>query len=317
VPPTPEPSPPTPVLEVRDLTKAYGSFRAVDRVSFELRKGQILGLLGPNGAGKTTTIQMLVGITLPDAGSIRYFGLDLQRHREACLERVNFSSSYNMLQGRITVWENLIVFARLYRVDKPEHKIRDLCGYFGITHLLSQLFKVLSSGERTRVNLVKALLNDPEVVLMDEPTASLDPDVADRTLSLIESLRDSRALAIVYTSHEMDEVTRICDEVIFLDHGRIVAQDTPARLTKRILHSQVRVRFEGQRGQVLGALNGRFAAVAVPHENVVVVTTEEHLIPQAIFDISNAGVRIVDIDIEKPTLEDVFLQIARGDGHLS
>jgi ABC-2 type transport system ATP-binding protein len=303
-----------PVLEVRELTKLYGSFRAVDRVSFELRKGQILGLLGPNGAGKTTTIQMLVGITLPNGGEIRYFGQDLHRHREACLERINFSSSYNMLQSRITVWENLIVFAGLYRVRKPDQKIRDLCDYFGVTHLLGQRFKVLSSGERTRVNLVKALLNDPEVVLMDEPTASLDPDIADRTLSLIESLRESRDLAIVYTSHQMDEVTRICDEVIFLDHGRIVAQDTPAQLTRRIPTSYVRVRFEGSGGQVVSALNGRFTDVKLAHDNVVVVTTEEHLVPRAILEIGNSGVHIVDIDIEKPTLEDVFLQIARGNG---
>lgn len=301
------------VLEVSKLTKLYGSFRAVDAISFTLNKGQILGLLGPNGAGKTTTIQMLVGITLPDGGSIRYFDLDLQKHRDACLQRINFSSSYNMLQSRITVWENLIVYALLYRVKKPEQKIRDLCSYFSISHLLDQRFKNLSSGERTRVNLVKALLNDPEVVLLDEPTASLDPDIADRTLSLIESLRESRDLAIVYTSHQMDEVTRLCDEVIFLDHGRIVAQDTPARLTRRISNSQVRLRFEGPRSHVEGALDGRYAEVSLPSENVVVITTEERLIPQAIFDIGNAGVRIVDIDIEKPTLEDVFLQIARGD----
>jgi ABC-2 type transport system ATP-binding protein len=157
------------------------------------------------------------------------------------------------------------------------------------------------------------LLNDPEVVLLDEPTASLDPDIADRTLSMIESLRESRDLAIVYTSHQMDEVTRLCDEVIFLDHGRIVAQDTPARLTRRIATSQVRLRFEGPRSHVEGALDGRYAEVALPSDNVVVITTEERLIPQAIFDIGNAGVRITDIDIEKPTLEDVFLQIARGE----
>src|SRR5229473_8145102 len=113
-------------LEVSNLTKLYGSFRAVDGVGFSLDKGRIVGLLGPNGAGKTTTIQMLVGITLPDGGTIRYFGQDLHRHREACLQRINFSSSYNNLQGRITVWENLIVFARLYRVAQPESKIREL-----------------------------------------------------------------------------------------------------------------------------------------------------------------------------------------------
>src|SRR5205823_11070970 len=145
------------------------------------------------------------------------------------------------------VWENLLVFARLYRVARPERKISELGAYFGIQDLMGQRFLTLSAGQKTRVNLVKALLNDPEVVLMDEPTASLDPDIADRTLSLIESLRDSRELSIVYTSHQMDEVTRICDEVIFLDRGRIVAQDTPRELVKRVARAQLRVTFAGDR----------------------------------------------------------------------
>ncbi len=302
-----------PALEVSNLTKLYGSFRAVGGISFCVPRGKIVGLLGPNGAGKTTTIQMLVGITLPDGGEIRYFGQDLHHHREACLQRINFSSSYNNLQGRITVWENLIVFARLYRVAQPEQKIQNLGRYFGIDELMGQRFLTLSAGQRTRVNLTKALLNDPEVLLMDEPTASLDPDIADRTLSLIESLRESRDLAIVYTSHQMDEVTRICDEVIFLDRGRIVAQDTPAGLTARIANSRLRVMFEGQPQLVVSALQSHFANVELPTHNVVLVTTEAQRIPQAIFDIGNSGVRITDIDIKKPTLEDVFLHIARGD----
>jgi ABC-2 type transport system ATP-binding protein len=177
---------------------------------------------------------------------------------------------------------------------------------------MGQRFLTLSAGQRTRVNLTKALLNDPEVLLMDEPTASLDPDIADRTLSLIESLRESRDLAIVYTSHQMDEVTRICDEVIFLDHGRIVAQDTPAGLTSRIALSHLRVTFEGDQAVVVAALQAHFTDVALPAHNVVVVTAETHRIPEAIFDIRNSGVWITDIDIKKPTLEDVFLQIARG-----
>ena len=306
------------MLSVEGLTKFYGSFTAVDHIAFELQKGQIVGLLGPNGAGKTTTIQMLTGITLPDGGTIKYFGMELHKHREACLQRINFSSSYNMLQNRITVWENLLVFARLYRVSKPESRIREMGEYFGITRLMDQRFMTLSAGQKTRVNLVKALLNDPEIILMDEPTASLDPDIADRTLSLIESLRESRELSIVYTSHQMDEVTRICDEVIFLDHGRIVAQDTPEGLTRRIAGgTRVQVRFDGQPREVLSALSPRFDDVAMAENNVVVVTTEEHQVPRAIFDIGNTGVHVLEIDIRKPTLEDVFLQIARGsNGHV-
>ena len=308
---------PEAVLEVQELTKNYGSFRAVDRVSFTLTRGRILGLLGPNGAGKTTTIQMLVGITMPDGGSITYFGMDLHKNREACLQRINFSSSYNMLQNRISVWENLIVYARLYRVREPEHKIRDMGEYFGITQLMGQRFMTLSAGQKTRVNLVKALLNDPEVVLMDEPTASLDPDIADRTLSLIESLRASRELAIVYTSHQMDEVTRICDEVIFLDHGHIVAQDTPESLTRRIKSAEVCVTFAGASEAVVAALRETFPEVKLEGQHEVVVTTATERIPQVIFKVGNSGVRVLDIDIRKPTLEDVFLQIARGNGHVT
>jgi ABC-2 type transport system ATP-binding protein len=306
------------VLEVGDLSKSYGSFRAVDTISFSLNKGQVVGLLGPNGAGKTTTIQMLVGITLPDGGVIRYFGLDLHTHREACLQRINFSSSYNMLQNRISVWENLIVFARLYQVAQPETRIRSMGEYFGITSLMDQRFITLSAGQKTRVNLVKALLNDPEVILMDEPTASLDPDIADRTLSLIESLRAARDLAIVYTSHQMDEVARICDEVIFLDHGRIVAQDTPQGLTRRIAGgTRVYMRVDGPPQTVIDALHPDFKDVSLADANVVVVTIPEHQVAKAIFDVGNTGVGVLDIDIRKPTLEDVFLQIARGNGNVA
>jgi ABC-2 type transport system ATP-binding protein len=258
---------------------------------------------------------MLVGITLPDGGAIRYFGRDLHRHREACLQRINFSSSYNMLQGRITVWENLIVYARLYRVVDPATRIRELGSYFGITELMGQRFLTLSAGQKTRVNLVKSLLNDPQVVLMDEPTASLDPDIADRTLSLIESLRESRELAIVYTSHQMDEVTRICDEVIFLDRGRIVAQDTPDGLTRRIANARVRIAFSGSSEVVSAALADGFDNVVIDC-NVVDIATDEHRVPEAISRVAGA-VTMVDIDIRKPTLEDVFLQIARGDKHVT
>ena len=153
---------------------------------------------------------------------------------------------------------------------------------------------------------------------MDEPTASLDPDIADRTLSLIESLRASRDLAIVYTSHQMDEVTRICDEVIFLDRGRIVAQDTPAGLMGRINNTRVSMRFTGSREEVHAALASAFPDLSCPEDDVVVVTTEDHRVPEAIFTLGQIdGVRVVDIDIRKTTLEDVFLQIARRSGHVA
>ncbi len=151
-----------PVLVVEKLTKDYDSYRAVDAVSFEIQKGQVMGLLGPNGAGKSTTIQMLVGITLPTGGQIRYFGRDFAKHRQASLQRINFASAYNTLQGRISVRENLLVFAGLYQVEQPKQKITELLDYFEIGRLANTQYWDLSAGERTRVNLAKSLLNDPE-----------------------------------------------------------------------------------------------------------------------------------------------------------
>ena len=177
------------VLEVKNLTKRFGNTTVVDNISFSVKKGQIMGLLGPNGAGKTTTIHILLGITSPTEGTITYFDKDFYIHKQYCLQRINFASAFNTLQGRITVWENLLVFADLYNVKNPKKKIMDLIEYFKSEDLLNQPYQNLSSGQKTRINIIKALINDPELILMDEPTASLDPDIVDKTLTLIEELK--------------------------------------------------------------------------------------------------------------------------------
>ena len=235
------------VLEVENLVKNYGSFRAVDGISFSVPKGKVVGFLGPNGAGKTTTIQMLLGITERSGGAIKYFGEDFFRNRQKSLQRINFASAFNTLLGRISVIENLLVFAGLYQIKSPRKRILELAEYFEIVDLLPERYWDISSGQKTRVNLMKSLLNDPELILMDEPTASLDPDITDKTLTLIENLKKSRNLSILYTSHNMDEITRVCDEVIFLDHGKIVAQDTPLNLTKKITGAQLRLIFDNHK----------------------------------------------------------------------
>jgi ABC-2 type transport system ATP-binding protein len=303
----------TALLEVDGLVKEYAGFRAVDRVSFVIPKGHVIGLLGPNGAGKTTTIHMLLGITTPTAGRIVYFGQDFTAHRQACLQRINFASSYNTLQGRITVWQNLVVYGHLYGIRRPDDKIRRWAEYFQVTPLLHRRYWDLSTGQRTRVNLIKALLNDPELILMDEPTAALDPDIADKTLSLIEEIRRDAGVSILYTSHRMNEVTRICDEVIFLDRGRIFAQDTPLGLTKRIRSAQLRLTVEGNHEVVASFLRERAQTFRFNQDHGVVIDTKEEQIPEVIFGLSERGVWITDIEVEKPTLEDVFLKIARGD----
>ena len=212
------------VLEVKDLYKRYGSFTAVDGIDFSIKRGEVVGLLGPNGAGKSTTIQMLLGLLTPTAGHIQYFGLDFQKDRMEILHRINYLSAFNTLQEKITVEQNLRVFAQAYNVKNPRQKIDELLEYFGVSQLKNENYSDISAGQRTRVNLTKAFLNDPELILMDEPTASLDPDIVDRVLTLIEDLKKERKLTILYTSHNMQDVERICDSVIFLAHGKIIRQ---------------------------------------------------------------------------------------------
>ena len=184
-------------------------------------------MLGPNGAGKTTTIQLLLGLTTPTSGSIRIFGLDLPEHRREILQRVNFSSAYISLPFNLSVRENLNVFARLYGVSDRARRIRELLELFEISDVAGTVTGRLSSGQVTRVNLCKAFLNDPEVLFLDEPTASLDPDIAEKVRGALKLVQKERGVTIVYTSHNMHEVELVCDRVIFLSHGRLVAQGTP------------------------------------------------------------------------------------------
>ncbi len=307
------------ILSVNHLIKKFGlpagGFTAVNDISFELKEGEILGLLGPNGAGKTTTIQMLMGIIIPTAGTIHYFAKDFFRHRQYCLGKINYASAFNTLQGRVTVLENLLVFSELYGVASPRKKIADLLAYFEMIDLANKRYWDLSSGERTRINLIKSLLNDPQLILMDEPTASLDPDIADKTMSLIEKLKKDKKMSILFTSHNMAEVTRICDRVIFLDRGSIVAQDTPLGLTKNIEKAELQLTFDTGKDLVRGYIAEYGLKHSFVNEHVVVIQAAEKQIPKIIFGISKKGVWMTDIEVRKPTLEDVFLQIARGKPH--
>lgn len=305
------------VLEVSGLVKKYKNFTAVDGISFCVPRGSVVGFLGPNGAGKTTTIQMLLGITERTGGNIKYFGEDFFQNRQSCLQRINFTSAFNTLLGRISVIENLIVFAGLYQIKNYKNKISDLAEYFKVTNLLNKRYWDLSSGQKTRINLIKSLLNDPELLLMDEPTASLDPDITDKTLSLIEDLKKDRNLSILYTSHNMDEITRICDQVIFIDKGKIVAEDTPINLTKKITGAGLRLIFEGKKENVQKYLNQQKQKFEFHDDNTVYIDTTEDLIPTIIFGLDKSKVKIIDIEVEKPTLEDVFLEIARKEDNVA
>ena len=222
-----------PIVEVRGLTKRFDDFTAVDGVSFEIHPGEILGLLGPNGAGKTTTIQMLLGLITPTAGSIRMFGLDLARHRETILSQINFSSTYISMPYSLTVEENLRVVAKLYGLTEITRHIDDVVKKLEMEEFRTKVTRKLSSGQMTRLTLAKAILTEPRVLFLDEPTGSLDPDIAHKTRSLLKEVRRSTGLSMLYTSHNMREMEEMSDRIIFLQRGKIIAQGTAKEITAR------------------------------------------------------------------------------------
>lgn len=223
----------SPVVEVIKLTKVFNSTKVVDGVSFCLFPGEIVGLLGPNGAGKTTILHMLLGLTTPTSGEIRIFGLNFEKHRSQILQKVNFSSSYVSLPYSLTVRESLRVFAWLYGVKNREKKIDEVLSLFEIREISSEPIRNLSSGQITRVNLAKAFINDPQILFLDEPTASLDPDIADKTRRLLKEIKDKKKISILYTSHNMKEMEEISDRILFLYQGRIIATGTPEEVVSR------------------------------------------------------------------------------------
>ncbi len=224
------------LVDVEHLTKIFGNFKAVDDVSFSVREGEIVGLLGPNGAGKSTTLHMMLGLISPSAGEVRIFGKRLEENREEILERVNFTSPYVAFAYRLTVFENLMVFARLYGVRDPVSKIAQLLRLFAIENLKNKRVARLSSGETTRVGLCKAFMNDPRLLLLDEPTAYLDPQVAMQVKRVLLDLQARFRTTIIYTSHNMADVEEMCSRIIFLSRGRVIAAGSPIEVTQRILN---------------------------------------------------------------------------------
>ena len=226
------------VVEVNHLTMTFGKFKAVDDLSFSIDAGEIVGLIGPNGAGKTTTVHILVGLIRQSSGTVRLFGNTLDSDRERILERLNFTSPYAGFPPLLSVFENLMIFARIYNVARPAARIMELLDSFGIGRMRDRQVSLLSSGEYTRVLLCKAFLNYPQLLLLDEPTAHLDPSSAAEVREVLLDLQRRLGTTILITSHNMREVQRVCTRILFLNHGRIVASGTPLEVTRQILSGQ-------------------------------------------------------------------------------
>ncbi|MGD2137484.1 MAG: ABC transporter ATP-binding protein [Gammaproteobacteria bacterium] len=221
------------VVEVHELSKRYADVLAIDRVSFEVGRGAICALLGGNGAGKTTLLSMLLGLLLPTGGRLYVLGTDMRRHRYRVLHRMNFSSPYVDLPLRLTVRENLTVYGRLYGLNQLRNRLAALAGQLDIGRFLDRPYGTLSAGQKTRVALAKSLLNEPDVLLLDEPTASLDPDTADSVRRMLRDYQRRSGATLLMASHNMLEVERMCDDVIMLRAGRIVDRGAPSALLGR------------------------------------------------------------------------------------
>jgi len=217
-------------LKVVGLVKEYGSFRAVNNITFAVNPGEIVGLLGPNGAGKTTTINMILGILEPTCGSIEILGKNLKEHRTEIVKQMNFAAVYTQMPGNLTVRQNLYVFGWLYQVRNLKEKIKFLLRDFDLDTFAKTKAGLLSSGELTRLNLAKSLINEPLLLLLDEPTASLDPSIANFIREKIKNWVAKTQITVLWTSHNMYEIEAVCDRVLFLSHGNILLSGNPRTL---------------------------------------------------------------------------------------
>ena len=220
------------ILSVKNLKKIFGDIVAVNDISFEVGGGQIVGLLGPNGAGKTTTINMILGTLTPTSGSVNVNGMDIVTRRSSVLKRMNFAAVYAPLPGNLTVYQNLYIFSMLYGVKNAKQRIEMLLERFDLRQFRNTKSGVLSSGEQTRLSLAKAMLNEPDLLLLDEPTASLDPAIAREIRANIREFITTMKCGVLWTSHNMHEVETICDKVLFLSHGRIILGGDPRVLPR-------------------------------------------------------------------------------------
>lgn len=313
------------VLQIKNLKKVYPAprswfglgpakgkdFTAVDSISFDLDQGEVLGFLGPNGAGKTTTMHMLLGTLTPTSGAMIYFGKDFATHRSEILQSVGFASAYTRLPGRLTIYENLDVFGRLYGLSANDRRIgiEQFLKAFGMWNVREKLVSGLSAGQLTRVMLAKAFLPRPRIVLLDEPTASLDPDIAQEVRTFILEQQKQHGTAVLFASHNMQEVSEVCSRVLVLQNGRIIASDTPKNLSATVSLARVDLIVTEGLPQTVEYAQTHALSHMVEQQHIV-IDVDEQAIAQLLAALAQRGVSYSSITITKPTLEDYFLQIA-------
>lgn len=299
-------------LSVKNLTKIYGKkkpFTAVDSISFDLKEGEILGLLGPNGSGKTTTIQMLLGTLTMSSGTILYFGKDFSSNRSELLQWISFASTYTSLPYILTVKENLKCFGLYYKIKDFEKRTDPLLERFGILDKKYSPISSLSAGQITRLMLVKAFFTNPKIVLLDEPTASLDPDVSLEVCKFLLEERNRTGLSILFTSHKMEEVAELCDRTIFLKNGKIIADDLPENLARSVSLFQLRLTITDGMKRTVALAEKLKVPYQVEHK-AISLSLDEKEIPSFLNGIMQAGVSYASIQIKEPSLEDYFLKIS-------
>lgn len=303
-----------PVLSVRNLRKVYPKkppYVAVDGVSFDLEEGEILGLLGPNGAGKTTTIHMLLSTLRPTSGEILYFNKNFLKHRSEILNQVAFASTYVSLPWMLTLEQNLEIFGRLYGLKGAKlHERRDvLLKRFGIYEKRKATVSQLSAGQITRLMLVKAFMVRPKIVLLDEPTASLDPDIAQDVCQFVLEQRDKYGVSILFTSHNMAEVTEVCDRVLFLRKGKIFAEGDPEKLARSVSTSRVQLIIGDGMKRAMMIAEKLHMRYRVEHRTIE-MELDENQIAALLTALAQAGVSYTNINIVQPTLENYFIKMA-------
>ncbi len=304
-----------PLLEIHQLRKRYGSVEALRGITFTVERGEFFGLLGPNGAGKSTTINILLGLILADGGSIRVFDTDFAAQPVAIRRRMNVAAALTSMNGVLTVRENLGVYGRIYGVKKIKTRIDELLERFEIRELADTKLQYLSSGQHTRVTLCKGFLNDPELLLLDECTVGLDPDIAEKTRRALKQVQRDKKTTVLFTSHNMSEVEELCGRIAFLSQGEILRIDTAERITRLIPQQILEVRFQPgtDLSHMVFADGLPTAEAGVANSLRFRLDDPEQQLDPLLRRLAQAEARIVDLQLKRPTLEDVFIKVARGE----